>query len=150
MRKNYLSRGKKNTMLKEFKEFAMKGNVLDMAIGIIMGGAFGGVISGLVGDVMMPVVGQMTGGMDFKDIFIPLVSNAPATLAEAKKANVPVMAIGSWLNTIINFVIVAFVMFLLVKAMNKAKKEEPAPPPAPPPKEEVLLGEIRDLLKARS
>lgn len=136
-------------MFKEFKEFAMQGNVLDMAVGVIMGGAFGAVVSSLVGDVLMPIVGQATGGMDFKDMFIPLAANAPATLAEAKKANIPVIAYGAWFNTVISFLSVAFVIFLLVKAMNKAKKEQPAPPPPPPPKEEVLLGEIRDLLKAR-
>jgi large conductance mechanosensitive channel len=137
-------------MFEEFKKFAMQGNVMDMAIGIILGGAFGAIVSGLVGDVLMPIVGQVTGGMDFKDMFIPLGSGAAATLAEAKKNNVSVIAWGAWLNTVINFIIVAFFMFLIVKAMNKAKKEQSAPPPPPPPKEEVLLTEIRDLLKGRA
>jgi len=139
-------------MFKEFKEFAMKGSVLDMAIGVIMGGAFGAVVSSLTGDVLMPIVGQLTGGVDFKDMFIPLTNmpaGVPATLAEAKKANVPVVAYGLWVNSVISFLTVAFVMFLLVKGINKAKREEPAGPPPPPPKEEVLLTEIRDLLKTR-
>ncbi|MEZ5402433.1 MAG: large conductance mechanosensitive channel protein MscL [Bryobacteraceae bacterium] len=131
-------------MIQEFKEFAVKGNMLDMAVGIIMGAAFGGVVSGLVGDVVMPVAGFFTGGADFKDWFIPL-SGSFATLEEAKKAGAPVIAYGAWLNTVINFLIVAFVMYMIVRAMNRMKKEEEAAPAAPP-KEEVLLTEIRDLL----
>lgn len=134
-------------MLKEFKEFAMKGNVVDMAVGIIIGGAFGGIITSLVNDVMMPPIGVLLGGIDFKDVFIPLGKQTFATLAEAKKAGAPVIAIGAWLNTVINFIIVAFCMFLVVKAMNKTKKEVPPGPPPPPPAQEVLLAEIRDLLK---
>lgn len=137
-------------MFKEFKEFAMKGNVLDMAIGVIMGGAFGKIIDSLVGDVVMPVVGTMTGGVDFKDMLINLKQGAEfASLEAAKKAGAPVVAYGAWLNTVFNFLIVAGVMFMLVKAMNAAKKAEPPPAPAPPPASEVLLGEIRDLLKTR-
>ncbi|MFN7919482.1 MAG: large conductance mechanosensitive channel protein MscL [Bryobacteraceae bacterium] len=136
-------------MFDEFKKFALGGNVLDMAVGIIMGGAFGPIVSGLVEKIIMPVVGQFAGGMDFKDMFIAL-AGSPATLAEATKNNVPVIAYGAWFNTIINFLIIAFCMFLLAKASNKMKKAEPPPPPPAPPKEEVLLGEIRDLLKTRA
>jgi large conductance mechanosensitive channel len=135
-------------MIQEFKEFAIKGNMLDMAVGIIMGAAFGGVVAGLVNDVIMPVVGSMTGGVDFKDFFIPL-SGSFATLEEARKAKAPVIAYGSWVNTVINFLIVAFVMYMIVKAMNSVRKQEEAAPTAPP-KEEVLLTEIRDLLKGRA
>ncbi|MEZ5356134.1 MAG: large conductance mechanosensitive channel protein MscL [Bryobacteraceae bacterium] len=132
-------------MIQEFKEFAVKGNMLDMAVGIIMGAAFGGVVTSLVGDVVMPVAGFFTGGADFKDLFIPL-SGTFATLEEARKANAPVIAYGAWINTLINFLIVSFVMYMIVKAMNQMKKAEEAAPPPAPPKEEVLLGEIRDLL----
>lgn len=138
-------------MFKEFKEFAMKGNVLDMAIGVIMGGAFGKIVDSLVNEVMMPIVGMFTGGVDFKDLFVNLKTGGAefASLDAAKKAGAPVVAYGAWFNTVFNFVIVAGVMFMLVKAMNAAKKAEPAPAPAAPPPTEVLLGEIRDLLKAR-
>lgn len=134
-------------MFKEFKEFAMKGNVLDMAIGVIMGGAFGKIVDSLVSDMIMPVVGMATGGVDFKDLLINLKAGAEfASLDAAKKAGAPVIAYGAWFNTVFNFVIIAGVMFMLVKAMNAAKVNA-APPP--PPASETLLGEIRDLLKAR-
>ena len=137
-------------MFKEFKEFAMKGNVLDMAIGIVMGGAFGKIIDSLVSDVVMPPIGLMLGGLDFKDLFINLKAGAEfASLDAARKAGAPVIAWGSWAMTVINFLIVAFVMFMLVRSMNAAKKAEPPPAPAAPPANEVLLGEIRDLLKSR-
>ena len=137
-------------MFKEFKEFAMKGNVLDMAIGVIMGGAFGKIVDSLVSEVIMPVVGMATGGVDFKDLFLNLKTGAEfASLDAAKKAGAPVVAYGAWFNTVFNFAIIAAVMFMLVKAMNAAKKAEPPPAPAPPPASEVLLGEIRDLLKSR-
>ena len=117
---------------------------------VILGGAFGKIVDGLVADVLMPIVGSATGGMDFKDLFVNLKQGAEfASLDAAKKAGAPVIAWGSWLNTVINFLIIAFVMFMLVKAMNAAKKAEPAPPPPPPPESEKLLGEIRDLLRAR-
>ena len=136
-------------MFKEFKEFAMKGSVVDMAVGVIVGSAFGAIITTLVSDVLMPPVGQLTGGLDFKDLVISLGAHVN-TLAEAKEKKVPVIAIGVFLNAVINFLIVAFCMFLVVKGMNKAKKEVPAPgPPAPaqPSAQEKLLMEIRDLLK---
>lgn len=134
-------------MFKEFKEFAMKGNVLDLAIGVIIGGAFGKIVDSLVAEVVMPPIGLLMGGMNFKDLFVNLKAGAQfASLDAANKAGAPVIAWGSWLMTVINFVIVAFVMFLLVRGMNAAKKAEPAPPP---PAGEKLLAEIRDLLKAR-
>src|SRR5262249_30100005 len=107
-------------MLKEFKEFAMKGNVVDMAVGMIIRAGFGAIVTSLVNDVMMPPIGVVLGGMDFKDVFIPLGHQSIATLAEAKKANAPVVAIGAWLNTVINFLIVAFCMFMVVKIMQRA------------------------------
>ena len=136
-------------MFKEFKEFALKGSVVDMAVGVIVGVAFGAIITTLVSEVLMPPVGQLTGGLDFKDLVISLGAHVN-TLAEAREKKVPVIAIGVFLNAVINFLIVAFCMFLVVKGMNKAKKEVPAPgPPAPaqPSAQEKLLMEIRDLLK---
>lgn len=137
-------------MLKEFKEFAMKGNVLDMAIGIIMGVAFGKIIDSLVTDIIMPPVGLLLGGLNFKDLFINLRGDAVyASLDAAQKAGAPVIAWGNWVTTVMNFLIVAWVMFLLVKGMNAAKKEEPAQAPTVTPANELLLAEIRDLLKSR-
>jgi large conductance mechanosensitive channel len=137
-------------MLKEFKEFAMKGNVLDLAVAVIVGGAFGKIVDSFVNDVVMPPIGLMLGGLDFKDLFINLKPGVEfASLEAAKKAGAPVIAWGAWVTTVINFAIVAFVMFLMVKAMNAAKKEEPAPPPPGPSSTDVLLTQIRDLLKAR-
>src|SRR4030095_13645612 len=117
-------------MLKEFKEFVMRGNVLDLAVAVIMGAAFGSVITSLVGDVIMPPVGLLTGGMDFKDLFVPLNHETYANLAAAKTAGAPVIAYGAFLNTVINFLIVAFAIFLLVKQVNRFKKPAPTPPPA--------------------
>lgn len=138
-------------MLKEFQEFAVKGNVVDMAVGIIIGGAFGTIVKSLVDDVIMPPIGKLMGGIDFSDLFINLTDIKYDSLAAAKEAGAPVIAYGSFINNVISFLIVAWAVFLLVKAMNTLKKkaeEAPAEPPAPP-KQEVLLEEIRDLLKAR-
>jgi large conductance mechanosensitive channel len=135
-------------MLEEFKKFALRGNVVDLAIGVIIGAAFGAIVSSLVGDIIMPVVGAVTGGLDFSNYFIPLSSKVTAvTLAEAKKQG-SVLAWGSFLTVTINFIIIAFVLFLAIRAINKvARKEaEKAPPPS---KQEELLTEIRDLLKSR-
>lgn len=140
-------------MLKEFKEFAVKGNVMDMAVGIIIGGAFGLIIKSAIADVIMPLVGLVTGGdVDFSNLYIPL-SDAVAKglpIDEARAAG-PVLAYGSFITILINFLILAFVIFMMVKAMNKAKanfeKEEEAAPPKAPAADIVLLGEIRDLLK---
>jgi len=140
---------RRETMLKEFKEFAMRGNLIDMAVGIIMGVAFGGLVNSLVNDVIMPIVGKITGGVDFSNLFINLSGphDQFASLKAAKDAGAATVNYGLFINLIINFVIVAFVMFLLIKGMNKMKKEAPATIPAAPPRSEVLLAEIRDLLK---
>jgi large conductance mechanosensitive channel len=127
------------SMMKEFKEFAMRGNVVDLAVGIIIGGAFGKIVSSVVNDVIMPPVGTLIGGVDF--------SNLSLTLKEAFPPNpAVVIKYGVFINTIIDFVIVAFAIFILIRAINAFKKKE-ATVPAPPPREEVLLTEIRDLLK---
>ncbi len=136
-------------MLKEFREFAMKGNVVDLAVGVIIGAAFGAIVASLVGDVIMPIIGAVTGGLDFSNYFIPLSKSVTATnLADAKKQGA-VLAYGSFLTLTINFMIVAFVLFLVIRAMNTLKRREEAAPSAPPkPSAEVeLLTEIRDLLK---
>ena len=139
-------------MLKEFKEFAMKGNVLDMAIGVIMGGAFGKIISSLVSDVLMPPIGLLTGGVDFASLFLNLSGTAQPSLTAAKAAGAPTINYGVFLQATFDFIIIAFVIFLLVKQMNRLKKEAPPAPPAPPAgptNEEKLLMEIRDALKGR-
>jgi large conductance mechanosensitive channel len=138
--------------VREFKEFALKGNVMDLAVGVIIGGAFGKIVDSLVGDVIMPVVGRVVGGLDFTNYFIPLKEVPPGvgmTLAELKKAGVPVLAYGSFLTILLNFVILAFIIFMMVKQMNRLKREEPAAPAVPPPTPEdiLLLREIRDGLK---
>jgi large conductance mechanosensitive channel len=109
-------------MFKEFKEFAMRGNVIDLAVGVIIGAAFGGVVTSLVNDVIMPPIGMLMGGLDFKDYFIPLKSTDLTTLDAVKKAAVPVIAYGNFLNTVINFLIVAFAIFLLIKQVNRFQR----------------------------
>ncbi len=139
-------------MLSEFKDFAMRGNVVDMAVGIVIGGAFGKIVSSFVSDVLMPPIGLLAGNVDFTNLFLNLGSAGHETLAAAKTAGAPVLTYGNFLQTVVDFVIIAFAIFLVVKAMNNMKaKEEAAPPPAPPEPsaEEKLLGEIRDLLKTR-
>jgi large conductance mechanosensitive channel len=113
-------------MLKEFKEFAMRGNVIDLAVGVIMGVAFGAVVTSLVGDVIMPPIGKLMGGLDFKDLFIALDGKTYASLDAVKKAGAPAIAYGSFINTVINFLIVSFCVFILVKQVNRFKKPEPA------------------------
>ena len=140
--------------IKEFKEFAMKGNVMDMAVGVIIGGAFGKIVTSLVNDVLMPLIGKLTGGINFTDLFVNLGEGSYKTLAEAKEAGAAVFAYGQFIQNIIDFLIVAFCIFLMIKGMNKLsrKKEEPAPaePEAPKgPTQEELLAEIRDLLKKK-
>ena len=132
------------SMMSEFKEFAMKGNVMDLAVGVIIGGAFGKIVDSLVGDVIMPVVSKIFGGLDFSNYFIPLSGQTVATLAEAKKAGA-VLAYGNFITIALNFIILAFIIFLMVKQMNKLKKE--APPAPPTPEDVLLLREIRDSLK---
>ncbi len=135
-------------MLKEFKEFALKGNVLDLAIGVIIGGAFGAIVKSAVDDVLMPIVGAIFGGLDFNNYFAGLSSEVTAPTLEAAKEQGAVLAYGSFITAAINFMIIAFLLFLIVKAINNMKKAEEAAPEAPPepPKNEVLLEEIRDLL----
>ena len=139
-------------MLKEFKDFAMKGNVLDMAIGVIIGGAFGKIVSSLVSDVLMPPIGLLMGKVDFPSLFLNLSGTPQPSLAAAKAAGAPTLNYGVFLQTVFDFVIIAFAIFLLVKQVNRFKKEAPPAPPAPPAgptNEEKLLMEIRDALKGR-
>ena len=138
-------------MLKEFKAFAMRGNVVDMAVGIIIGAAFGRIVSSLVNDVIMPPIGLLMGNLDFSNLFINLGGGSFDSLAAAEEAGAPVVKYGLFINNILDFVIVAFAIFMVIRAMNKLKaKEEAAPPPAPPEPsaEEKLLTEIRDALRA--
>ena len=142
-------------MLKEFKAFAAKGNMLDMAVGIVIGAAFATIIGSLVGDLLMPVVGLLTGGVDFSDMFVVLKDGATAapyaTLAAAKEAGAVTLNWGVFVNALVNFLIIAFALFMVIRNVNRLKAEEEAKPAAPPApsKEEVLLTEIRDALKAR-
>ncbi|HKJ72723.1 MAG TPA: large conductance mechanosensitive channel protein MscL [Alphaproteobacteria bacterium] len=135
----------------EFREFAMRGNVLDMAVGIVIGAAFTAIVNSLVKDVIMPPIGLVSGGLDFSNLFLTLSDHHYATLAEATAAGAPVLRYGVFINTIINFLIVAFAIFILVKQVNRFKRKEEAAPAEPPvlPPDVVLLTEIRDLLKAR-
>lgn len=136
-------------MLNEFREFAMKGNVVDLAVGVIIGAAFGAIVTSLVGDIIMPIIGAATGGLDFSNYFAPLSKAVTATnLADAKKQGA-VLAYGNFLTLTINFIIIAFVLFLVIRAMNTLKRKEETKPAEPPkPSAEVmLLTEIRDLLK---
>ena len=141
-------------MFKEFKEFALKGNVVDLAVGVIIGGAFGKIITSLVNDVIMPPIGLLVGGVDFKNLFIVLKEDPTkpgpyASLAEAQADKAVTLNYGAFINTIVDFTIVACVVFLLVKGINRLRRQTEAapPPPAAPPRQEVLLEEIRDLLK---
>ena len=136
-------------MLKEFRDFAMKGNVVDLAVGVIIGAAFGSIVTSLVGDIIMPAISSMTGGLDFSNYFIGLSKDVTATnLADAKKQGA-VLAWGSFLTLTLNFLIIAFVLFVVIRAMNQLKRHEEAVPAAPPKptRQEELLAEIRDLLK---
>ena len=142
------------SMISEFKEFALKGNVMDLAVGVIIVAAFGKIVDSLVNDMIMPIIGRIVGGIDFSGYFFKLAegpAGIPQTLVELKKVGVPVLAYGNFITISLNFAILAFIIFLLVKQMNKLRKAQPAPPPAPPvpPEEVVLLTQIRDLLKAR-
>ena len=134
----------------EFKEFALKGSVVDLAVGVIIGGAFGKIVDSLVGDLIMPIVGRIFGGLDFTNYFVTL-KEMPAgtamTLDAVKKAGVPVFAYGNFITIAINFAILAFIIFLMVKQMNRMKRDQPLAPPAPTPEDVVLLREIRDSLR---
>ena len=143
-------------MMKEFKEFAMKGNVVDMAVGIIIGGAFGKIVSSVVNDIIMPPIGVLVGGVDFKNLAVTIKEGIPAGTDAAGNAIAAIPAVtlkyGNFIQVTFDFLIIAFAIFMMIKAMNSLKRKEeatPAAPAAPPPptKEEVLLGEIRDILK---
>lgn len=142
-------------MIKEFKEFALRGNVLDMAVGIVIGAAFGTIVQSLVNDVIMPPIGMLLGGVDFAELFLVIQEGATAgpyaTVEAATEAGAVTINYGLFINSVISFLIVAFALFMLIRGFNKLKREEEAAPEAPPEpsKEEVLLAEIRDLLKAR-
>ncbi|MEW6706852.1 MAG: large conductance mechanosensitive channel protein MscL [Pseudomonadota bacterium] len=131
----------------EFKQFAVKGNVVDLAVGVIIGGAFGKIVDSLVSDIIMPLVSRVFGGLDFSNYFLPLAGQTAATLAEAKKQGA-VFAYGNFLTVALNFLILAFVIFLMVKQINRLRRrEEPAPAPAEPPEDIRLLRDIRDALR---
>lgn len=137
------------SVVSEFKEFAVKGNVMDLAVGVIIGGAFGKIVDSVVGDLIMPIIGKIFGGLDFNNYFIALSGQTATTLVEAKKTGA-VFAYGSFLTILLNFIILAFIIFLMVKQMNKLKREAPPAPPAPPaptPEDVLLLREIRDSLR---
>jgi large conductance mechanosensitive channel len=139
-------------MMQEFREFAVKGNVIDLAVGVIIGGAFGKIVDSVVNDLIMPVVGMVFGKLDFSSLFIVLgavPANTPMTLDALKKAGVPVFAYGNFITVAVNFAILAFIIFLMIKQINRLKREEPAPAPAATPEDIALLREIRDSLKAR-
>ena len=144
-------------MMKEFKEFAMKGNVVDLAVAVIIGGAFGKIVTSMIDDMIMPVIGKVIGNVDFSNLYIPLsdkiqkVNDQWPALVDAKKLG-SVLAYGNFISILINFIILAFCIFMMVKAMNATKKKEEAKPVAPPApsKEEVLLTDIRDILRKRA
>ena len=135
--------------MEEFKKFVMRGNVMDMAVGIIVGAAFKDVVSAFTNGVMMPPIGMLTGGVDFSNLFITLSGGSFESLTAAQQAGAAVIAYGSFINTVVDFMIVGFAVFLLVKGVNSLQRQEEAKP-TPPPKQEVLLEEIRDLLRARA
>jgi large conductance mechanosensitive channel len=145
-------------LLKEFRDFAVKGNVVDLAVGVIIGAAFGKIVDSLVGDIIMPVVGRIVGSLDFSSMFVVLGNappNVPATLADLKKAGVPVLAYGNFITIVVNFLILAFIIFMMVRVINRVRrmheeeKKAGAAEPAPPPEDILLLREIRDELKNR-
>jgi large conductance mechanosensitive channel len=135
-------------MIKGFRTFLLRGNVIDLAVGVIIGAAFGKIVSSLVDDIIMPVVGRIFGGLDFNNYFIPLAGQTDLVLAEAKK-NGAVLAYGSFLSVLLNYIILAFIIFVMVKQINRLKRQQPAPPPPAPPEELAVLREIRDALKMR-
>jgi len=138
------------SFMSEFREFAIKGNVIDLAVGVIIGAAFGKIVDSAVNDLIMPLVGRVVGNADFSNLFIPLAeipAGLPMTLDALKKAGVPVFAYGNFITIALNFLILAFVIFLMVKQINRLKRQAPAPASAAPPEDVVLLREIRDALK---
>ena len=137
-------------MLGEFRQFALKGNVMDLAVGVIIGAAFGKIVDSLVADVIMPVIAAVIGRIDFTNLFVVLGQvppGTPRTLDALRKAAVPVLAYGNFLTILVNFVLLAFVVFLMIKQINRLRRETPPAPPAAPPEEVVLLREIRDSLR---
>ena len=146
------------TVLKEFRDFAVKGNVVDLAVGVIIGAAFGKIVDSLVGDIIMPVIGRLFGPLDFSSMFVVLGNPPPGvalTLADLKKAGVPVLAYGNFITVLVNFVLLAFIIFMMVRAINRLRKSQEdernkgAAAPVTPPEDILLLREIRDQLKAR-
>ena len=138
------------SMLQEFKEFAVKGNVMDLAVGVIIGAAFGKIVDSVVNDLIMPIIGRVTGGLDFSSYYVALKdipAGTPLTLEAVKKAGVPVFAYGNFITIAINFIILAFVIFLMVRQVNRMKRAAPPAPPPATPEDVVLLREIRDALK---
>jgi large conductance mechanosensitive channel len=139
-------------MMKEFKQFALRGNVVDLAVGVIIGGAFGKIINSVIEDLIMPIVGKAVGNVDFSNLYFPMsdkilkINDQWPALVDAKKLG-PVLAYGNFITIAINFAILAFCIFIMIKAMNTLKKKEDAAPSAPPSNQEVLLTEIRDLLR---
>jgi large conductance mechanosensitive channel len=138
-------------MLQEFREFAVKGNAMDLAVGVIIGGAFGKIVESIVGDLIMPLVGKVVGNLDFSNLFVVLGNNPNnlSTLADLKKAGISVFAYGNFLTILVNFIILAFIIFMMVKQLNRLRKPAPAAEPEvqPTPEDIVLLREIRDSLK---
>mgnify|MGYP000946313065 CR=1 FL=1 len=137
------------SFIQEFKAFAMRGNVVDLAVAVVIGGAFGKIVDSLVKDIVMPVVGSLTGGVDFKHLYLNLGGQAYESLEAAEQAGAPLIKYGLFINSLVNFLIIAFAIFMVVKAINSLKRKEEAAPAAPPPTPEdiVLLREIRDSLK---
>ncbi|MFT3717766.1 large conductance mechanosensitive channel protein MscL [Pseudorhodoferax sp.] len=137
-------------MMQEFKEFAVKGNVIDLAVGVIIGGAFGKIVDSVVADLIMPVIGLVFGKLDFSNLFLVLgtaPADTPMTLDALRKAGVPVLAYGNFITIAVNFIILAFIIFMMVKQINRLKRAEPPPPPPAVPEDIALLREIRDSLK---
>lgn len=138
------------SLMQDFKAFAMKGNVVDLAVAVIIGGAFGKIVESLVNDIIMPIVGALVGKLDFSNLFLVMgkvPEGTEMTLAAVKKAGVPVLAYGSFITVAVNFLILAFIIFMMVRTISKLKHAEPPAPPAPTPEDVVLLREIRDALK---
>ena len=140
------------SLIRDFRDFAVKGNVIDLAVAVIIGAAFGKIVDSLVKDVIMPVIGRAFGGLDFSNYFIVLAPppagyNGPMTYEALTKAGVPLFAYGNFITVAINFLILAFIIFMMVRAINRLKRQEPPPPPAAPPEEVMLLREIRDAVK---
>ena len=137
------------SMMSEFKEFAVKGSVVDLAVGVIIGAAFGKIVDSFVNDLVMPVIGKVTGGLDFTQYFIalsPIPPNIPQTLEAVRKAGIPVIAWGNFTNIVFYFAVLAFIVFLMVRTINRMRREAPAKAPAAPPEDVALLREIRDAL----